>query len=162
MIQLHRGLSDRLEIYRISAGVGLVRGGAGTALVGGPSAVVERLEEFAELASIPSSCPATLSREAIGRPSWCFAVKLDHPFADRGGAPRPNLARRVRRQRFPAQRAAARSKAKTNRQEDLTCPHVRRSPLPCCGKRRFQRDALTPGFVAEIKASIWQSRRTTA
>jgi len=50
MVELHRGITDRLEIYpNLWAGVGLVRGGAGTALVGGPSAVAERLQEYAEL-----------------------------------------------------------------------------------------------------------------
>ncbi len=87
MIQLHRGLSDRLEIYpNLWAGVGLVRGGAGTALVGGPSAVVERLEEFAELGIdtfILSGYPHL--EEAHRTAELVFPrVKLDHPFADRG------------------------------------------------------------------------------
>jgi alkanesulfonate monooxygenase len=36
------------------AGVGLVRGGAGTALVGDPKTVAARIEEYAELGSTPS------------------------------------------------------------------------------------------------------------
>ncbi|WP_345359710.1 LLM class flavin-dependent oxidoreductase [Actinoallomurus liliacearum] len=44
------GSSHDLEIYpNLWAGVGLVRGGAGTALVGSHAQVAERIEEFAEL-----------------------------------------------------------------------------------------------------------------
>jgi alkanesulfonate monooxygenase len=50
MVALHGGQRDKLEIYpNLWAGVGLVRGGAGTALVGDPEAVVERMKEYAEL-----------------------------------------------------------------------------------------------------------------
>jgi alkanesulfonate monooxygenase len=48
MAQLHRGQRDRLEISpNLWAGVGLVRGGAGTALVGDPETVAARLKEYA-------------------------------------------------------------------------------------------------------------------
>ena len=47
---LHGGRRDQLEIYpNLWAGVGLVRGGAGTALVGDPEQVVARMREYAEL-----------------------------------------------------------------------------------------------------------------
>jgi len=87
MIALHRGLTDRLEIYpNLWAGVGLVRGGAGTALVGGPSAVAERLEEYASLGIdtfILSGYPHL--EEAHRTAELLFPkVKLDHPLADRG------------------------------------------------------------------------------
>jgi len=87
MIELHRGLTDRLEIYpNLWAGVGLVRGGAGTALVGGPSAVAERLEEYASLGIdtfILSGYPHL--EEAHRTAELLFPkVKLDHPLADRG------------------------------------------------------------------------------
>jgi len=50
MAALHGGRRDKLEIYpNLWAGVGLVRGGAGTALVGDPHTVAERLREYADL-----------------------------------------------------------------------------------------------------------------
>jgi len=56
MAELHRGKFDRnnvragLEIApNLWAGVGLVRGGAGTALVGNPEQVAERIREYAAL-----------------------------------------------------------------------------------------------------------------
>ncbi|MFC5404803.1 FMNH2-dependent alkanesulfonate monooxygenase [Cohnella soli] len=50
MMELHGGSRDRLEISpNLWAGVGLVRGGAGTALVGDPQTVAARMLEYAEL-----------------------------------------------------------------------------------------------------------------
>jgi alkanesulfonate monooxygenase len=50
MSVLHQGSRDKLEISpNLWAGVGLVRGGAGTALVGDPSVVADRMREYAEL-----------------------------------------------------------------------------------------------------------------
>jgi len=50
MMALHKGSKDNLEIYpNLWAGVGLVRGGAGTALVGSHAEVAERIEEYAAL-----------------------------------------------------------------------------------------------------------------
>jgi alkanesulfonate monooxygenase len=50
MSELHRGRRDRLEISPdLWAGVGLVRGGAGTALVGDPDTVAERIDEYRRL-----------------------------------------------------------------------------------------------------------------
>ena len=47
MSELHNGKRDRLEISpNLWAGVGLVRGGAGTALVGDPDTVAERMKEY--------------------------------------------------------------------------------------------------------------------
>jgi alkanesulfonate monooxygenase len=47
---LHGGQRDRLEVSpNLWAGVGLVRGGAGTALVGDAATVAERLREYADL-----------------------------------------------------------------------------------------------------------------
>ncbi|MDO0917024.1 LLM class flavin-dependent oxidoreductase [Streptomyces sp. DT2A-34] len=47
MLALHGGSRDDLEIYpNLWAGVGLVRGGAGTALVGSHAEVAERIEEY--------------------------------------------------------------------------------------------------------------------
>ncbi|MEU9591408.1 LLM class flavin-dependent oxidoreductase [Streptomyces sp. NPDC048219] len=50
MLALHGGARDGLEIHpNLWAGIGLVRGGAGTALVGGHEEVAERIEEYASL-----------------------------------------------------------------------------------------------------------------
>jgi alkanesulfonate monooxygenase len=50
MRELHGGSRDGLEIYpNLWAGVGLVRGGAGTALVGSHAEVADRIEEYAAL-----------------------------------------------------------------------------------------------------------------
>ncbi|MEE1782130.1 LLM class flavin-dependent oxidoreductase [Streptomyces sp. SP17BM10] len=47
MLALHRGSRDGLEIHpNLWAGVGLVRGGAGTALVGSHEEVADRIEEY--------------------------------------------------------------------------------------------------------------------
>jgi alkanesulfonate monooxygenase len=47
MLALHGGSSDRLEIYpNVWAGVGLFRGGAGTALVGSHEEVADRIAEY--------------------------------------------------------------------------------------------------------------------
>jgi alkanesulfonate monooxygenase len=50
MSQLHGGRRDRLEVSpNLWAGVGLVRGGAGTALVGDPTTVAARIREYQDL-----------------------------------------------------------------------------------------------------------------
>jgi alkanesulfonate monooxygenase len=50
MAALHGGRKDKLEISpNLWAGVGLVRGGAGTALVGDPETVAERMREYMRL-----------------------------------------------------------------------------------------------------------------
>src|SRR5580698_3338371 len=50
MLQLHGGRRDKLEISpNLWAGVGLVRGGAGTALVGDSDEVAERMKEYTAL-----------------------------------------------------------------------------------------------------------------
>ena len=50
MLALHGGSREKLEIApNLWAGVGLVRGGAGTALVGDPETVAERLREYQAL-----------------------------------------------------------------------------------------------------------------
>ncbi|MGA7810531.1 FMNH2-dependent alkanesulfonate monooxygenase [Bradyrhizobium sp.] len=50
MMALHRGRRDQLEISpNLWAGVGLVRGGAGTALVGDPSTVAARIGEYRDI-----------------------------------------------------------------------------------------------------------------
>lgn len=50
MSALHGGSRERLEVSpNLWAGVGLVRGGAGTALVGDPETVAERIREYQAL-----------------------------------------------------------------------------------------------------------------
>jgi alkanesulfonate monooxygenase len=50
MAALHGGKRDKLEVSpNLWAGVGLVRGGAGTALVGDPETVAARMQEYAAL-----------------------------------------------------------------------------------------------------------------
>jgi len=50
MSQLHGGRKDKLEISpNLWAGVGLVRGGAGTALVGDPDQVKARIDEYRQI-----------------------------------------------------------------------------------------------------------------
>src|SRR5690606_25419845 len=50
MLALHGGSRDGLEVSpNLWAGVGLARGGAGTALVGSHNEVADRIEEYAEL-----------------------------------------------------------------------------------------------------------------
>ncbi|MDX2216000.1 MAG: FMNH2-dependent alkanesulfonate monooxygenase [Oculatellaceae cyanobacterium bins.114] len=50
MMELHNGDRSQLEISpNLWAGVGLVRGGAGTALVGNPDQVAARMQEYADL-----------------------------------------------------------------------------------------------------------------
>ena len=50
MAALHGGRRDKLEVSpNLWAGVGLVRGGAGTALVGDPVTVAQRLKEYVDL-----------------------------------------------------------------------------------------------------------------
>ncbi len=48
--ELHNGDKSKLEVSpNLWAGVGLVRGGAGTALVGDPQTVADRIQEYADL-----------------------------------------------------------------------------------------------------------------
>ena len=50
MLELHGGRTDDLVVHpNVWAGVGLVRGGAGTAFVGSHAEVADRIEEYAAL-----------------------------------------------------------------------------------------------------------------
>jgi alkanesulfonate monooxygenase len=50
MVELHKGQRSNLEVSpNLSAGIGLVRSGAGTALVGDPKAVAGRMREYREI-----------------------------------------------------------------------------------------------------------------
>ncbi|MGO8918552.1 MAG: FMNH2-dependent alkanesulfonate monooxygenase [Stellaceae bacterium] len=109
MVRLHRGRRETLEISpNLWAGVGLVRGGAGTALVGDPETVAARLREYAALGidSVILSgyphleeayrvaellFPALPEREDRAREGLRGS---DSPFGD-FAVPRPAAARRV-------------------------------------------------------------------
>jgi alkanesulfonate monooxygenase len=71
MARLHSGRRENLEISpNLWAGVGLVRGGAGTALVGDPETVALRMREYMELGSTASSSRDTRTwRSATASPS---------------------------------------------------------------------------------------------
>lgn len=50
MVQLHKGRRGEIEVSpNLWAGIGLVRGGAGTALVGDPKVVAARIREYEDL-----------------------------------------------------------------------------------------------------------------
>jgi alkanesulfonate monooxygenase len=50
MVALHGGRRDKLEVSpNLWAGIGLVRSGAGTALVGSPKTIAARLREYQEI-----------------------------------------------------------------------------------------------------------------
>ena len=72
MKALHGGRREKLEISpNLWAGVGLVRGGAGTALVGDAETVAERMREYMRSASTPSSSAATRTwKRPTASPSW--------------------------------------------------------------------------------------------
>ncbi|WP_067931296.1 FMNH2-dependent alkanesulfonate monooxygenase [Alicyclobacillus kakegawensis] len=93
-VQLHRGKRAQLEISpNLWAGVGLVRGGAGTALVGDPDTVAARLDEYRELGIdtfIFSAYPhleeayrvAELLFPKLGIKSGLGTPRLQGPFAE--------------------------------------------------------------------------------
>ncbi len=99
MARLHEGNRERLRIGRnLWAGVGLVRGGAGTAFVGNPENVAQALREYQDLGVdtfILSGYPhleeayrtAELLFPALGRPSPAFqtvAVAVEKAVAEAG------------------------------------------------------------------------------
>lgn len=73
MAALHNGNRDKLEVSpNLWAGVGLVRGGAGTALVGMARPSRRGSRNMPSWASIPSSSPATRTwKSRTGWPSCC-------------------------------------------------------------------------------------------
>jgi alkanesulfonate monooxygenase len=98
MAALHGGSRDKLEISpNLWAGVGLVRGGAGTALVGDPETVAERMREYMRLGIgtfILSGYPhleeayrfaeLVLPRLRLNHPIKAFSVDANNgPFGER-------------------------------------------------------------------------------
>ncbi|MCQ9426206.1 FMNH2-dependent alkanesulfonate monooxygenase [Pseudomonas sp. LJDD11] len=92
MAQLHGGRRDNLVVApNLWAGVGLVRGGAGTALVGNPEQVAERIKEYADLgieSFIFSGYPHL--EEAYRFAELVFAL-LPEPYASLAGRGLTNL-----------------------------------------------------------------------
>ncbi len=109
MTALHGGRRDRLEVSpNLWAGVGLVRGGAGTALVGDPQTVAARLQEYADLGVdsfvlsgyphleeairfaelvfplLPGKTPITLTRQTLT--GGAFDIRATHDTAEQQGA----------------------------------------------------------------------------
>ena len=81
MLALNGGSKDDLEIHpNVWAGVGLVRGGAGTALVGSHKEVADRIEEYHSSASTSSSSRPTPSR-------GCLLVRRGRPADPRRARP---------------------------------------------------------------------------
>lgn len=92
MAALHGGKRDRLEVSpNLWAGVGLVRGGAGTALVGDPQTVAARIQEYADLgieSFIFSGYPHL--EEAYRFAELVFPL-LPEPYASLAGGGQTNL-----------------------------------------------------------------------
>ncbi|MFD0004105.1 LLM class flavin-dependent oxidoreductase [Streptomyces sp. NPDC127178] len=95
MLALHGGSSDGLEIYpNLWAGIGLVRGGAGTALVGSHDEVAERIAEYHRLGIdefVLSGYPHLEEAYAFGEgvlPRLEAQGLWSHPFRS-ATAPRP-------------------------------------------------------------------------
>jgi alkanesulfonate monooxygenase len=86
MSALHGGRRDKLEISpNLWAGVGLVRGGAGTALVGDPDTVAERIDEYRRLGIdtfILSGYPHLEEAYSFGE-QVLPRLPLDHPIPSR-------------------------------------------------------------------------------
>ena len=89
MSALHGGRRDNLEISPdLWAGVGLVRGGAGTALVGDPDTVAERIDEYRQLGIetfILSGYPHLEEAYTFGE-LVLPRLPLDHPIPRRDSA----------------------------------------------------------------------------
>jgi alkanesulfonate monooxygenase len=81
MAALHGGNRDNLEVSpNLWAGVGLVRGGAGTALVGDGPTVAARVKEYADWASIPSSSPVIHTwKSRTASPNCCSRTSMSAP-----------------------------------------------------------------------------------
>ena len=88
MSALHGGRRDRLWVApNLWAGVGLVRGGAGTALVGDPDSVAERIREY-QAAGIDTIIGSGYPHlEAAYRTAELLFPKLGLESAGRAGAP---------------------------------------------------------------------------
>ena len=102
MLDLHGGRTDRLEVSPgLWAGVGLVRGGAGTALVGSHEEVADRIEEYHALGIdefVLSGYPHL--EEAYRFGEGVAPVLRRRGLLERRAAAAPAARRRVRRSRW--------------------------------------------------------------
>jgi alkanesulfonate monooxygenase len=93
MVALHDGRSDALEVSpNLWAGIGLVRGGAGTALVGSHEEVADRIAEYHELGIdefILSGYPHLEEAYRVGEGVFP-ALRRRGLLADSPKSPRPN------------------------------------------------------------------------
>jgi len=94
MVALHGGRRDRLEIHpHLWAGVGLVRGGAGTAMVGSHTEVADLVEEYHALGIdefVLSGYPHLEEVHRVGEgvlPEMARRGLWSHPWAERDGSP---------------------------------------------------------------------------
>ncbi len=105
MAALHGGRRDRLEVSpNLWAGVGLVRGGAGTALVGDPKTVAARLREYQELGIDTIVASGYPHLEEAYRVAELLFPELAISTAPKQRAPAPALTRtetRVSLEGFP-------------------------------------------------------------
>ena len=104
MSRLHQGRRDKLEVSpNLWAGVGLVRGGAGTALVGDPETVAERMDEYRRIGIdtfILSGYPHLEEAYTFGELVLPL-LPLDHPLPGRPTRGQHGALRRDRRRRPP-------------------------------------------------------------
>lgn len=92
MSRLHGGRRDKLEVSpNLWAGVGLVRGGAGTALVGDPDTVAERIDEYRRLGIDSFILSGYPHLEEAYRVAELLLPKLPLSHALRGGATAVNM-----------------------------------------------------------------------
>ncbi|MGV9559578.1 LLM class flavin-dependent oxidoreductase [Streptomyces sp. NPDC003401] len=99
MLALHGGGRDGLEIHpNLWAGIGLVRGGAGTALVGSHAEVADRIEEYAALGVeefVLSGYPHLEEAYWFGEgvlPRLAGEGLWTHPAGEKGAPARASLA----------------------------------------------------------------------
>jgi alkanesulfonate monooxygenase len=102
MLELNRGSKDGLEIHpNLWAGVGLVRGGAGTAMVGSHTEVADLVERYAEVGItefVLSGYPHLEESYAFGEgvlPELARRGRWDHPAPAGGTASVPFGSARV-------------------------------------------------------------------
>ena len=147
MAQLHGGRRDKLEISpNLWAGVGLVRGGAGTALVGDPQTVAARIREYQDVGIdtfIMSGYPHL--EEAYRFAELVFPLlKLEQPRQRDAASRQYRAVRRNHRQRTPP---AGKGVAIMSLIESL--PRASRLRLP-------RADGLIPWIVPLAIILIWQ------
>ncbi|UYZ14377.1 FMNH2-dependent alkanesulfonate monooxygenase [Brevibacillus sp. WF146] len=108
MIRLHNGNRSDLEISpNLWAGIGLVRGGAGTALVGDPQTVAARMLEYAELGIETFIFSGYPHLEEAYRVAELLFPRL--PLANRTEAPNAPAGEVIGNYRFPAKKALSES-----------------------------------------------------